>query len=190
MKCFLTKCQNRTIFDVSEFQSYLNINDIILSMKNFKEIENYYNNKFNLDACSATLNDNPRQLTYELCINNTLTKKGNNTDNLIKIIEDYINNIYNQDEMNDNNPNFLRINLFNSEFFQLIEFIFYNYIYGIDKLLSNIIKSSLSDYLDTKKKIIITFIFFLILIKKQEMQEDFSLEQKIHFLRSIMDQLN
>ena len=164
MKCFLTKCQNRTIFDVSEFQSYLNINDIILSMKNFKEIENYYNNKFNLDACSATLNDNPRQLTYELCINNTLTKKGNNTDNLIKIIEDYINNIYNQDEMNDNNPNFLRINLFNSEFFQLIEFIFYNYIYGIDKLLSNIIKSSLSDYLDTKRKIIITFIFFLILI--------------------------
>ena len=164
MKCFLTKCQNRTIFDVSEFESYLNINDIILSMKNFKEIENYYNNKFNLNACGATLNDNPRQLTYELCINNTLTKKGNNTDNLIKIIEDYINNIYNQDEMNYNNPNFLRINLFNSEFFQLIEFIFYNYIYGIDKLLSNIIKSSLSDYLDTKKKIIITFIFFLILI--------------------------
>ena len=65
---------------------------------------------------------------------------------------------------NYNNPNFLRINLFNSEFFQLIEFIFYNYIYGIDKLLSNIIKSSLSDYLDTKRKIIIAFIFFLILI--------------------------
>ena len=164
MKCFSSRCHNKTTFELAELESDDNIDEIIIGMKNFKDINDYYNNKILINACEAIQNDMFGQKNYEECINDTFIKKGNNTDNLMKLIENRIDSIYLREEMNNNSKNFQRTDLFISEDYQIIEYVYYNYIYGIDKILGNIIKSNLARYLSDKKRIIITLLLCLIII--------------------------
>ena len=166
MKCFISNCGNKTTFDLSEFKSYSNINKVIIGLKKFEEINSYYNNKILVNACDSLEREHSKQNDIDLCNNDTFIKRGNNSDNLIKLVENKIANVYIKDEMDSNNTlNYERENLFKSEEYQEIEYIFYNYIYGIDKSLSEIIKSNLNSYLMKKKLIIIALLFSLILIQ-------------------------
>ena len=163
MKCYISNCDNKTTIDIGGIDSYSNIDEIVIGLRNFKAINYYYNNKILLNACEAARNDYSGQKTIEECVNDTFIKKGNNTDNLIQIIEDKINSIYLLDEMNNNNTDFKRSDLFISESYQIVEYIYYNYIYGVDKVLGDVIKSNLLNYLNDKKRIIITLILCLII---------------------------
>ena len=163
MKCYISNCNNKTIIDIGGIDSYSNIDQIVIGLKNFKEINYYYNNKILLNACEAVKNDFLGQKSIEECANDTFISKGNNTDNLIQIIENQINDIYLLEEMNNNNSNFKRSDLFISESYQIAEYIYYNYVYGVDKVLGDVIKSNLVDYLNDKKRIIITLILCLII---------------------------
>ena len=163
MKCYISNCGNKTKINLYAIDSYSNIDEIVIGLKNFKEINNYYNNKILLNACEAVKNDIFNQISPEECINDIFIKKGNNTDNLIQIIENKISNIYLLDEMNKNNINYQKADLFISEDYEVVEYIYYNYIYGIDKVLGGVIKSNLIDYLNEKKAIIITLILCLII---------------------------
>ena len=116
-----------------------------------------------MNACEAVKNDFLGPKSIEECANDTFISKGNNTDNLIQIIENQINDIYLLEEMNNNNSNFKRSDLFISESYQIAEYLYYNYVYGVDKVLGDVIKSNLVDYLNDKKRIIITLILCLII---------------------------
>ena len=98
MKCYISNCGNKTKINLYAIDSYSNIDEIVIGLKNFKEINNYYNNKILLNACEAVKNDIFNQISPEECINDIFIKKGNNTDNLIQIIENKISNIYLLDE--------------------------------------------------------------------------------------------
>ena len=163
MKCYISNCDNKTTIDIGGIDSYSNIDEIVIGLRNFKAINYYYNNKILLNACEAVRNVYSGQKTNEECVNDTFIKKGNSTDNLIQIIENKINSIYLLDEMNNNNTDFKRSDLFISESYQIVEYIYYNYIYGVDKVLGDVIKSNLLNYLNDKKRIIITLILCLII---------------------------
>ena len=165
MKCYISQCKNESVFELEEFRRYYDIDDIIIGLKNFKELDYYYNNKLLLDACGAVINGNFNQISNNGCYNDSFIKKGNNTDNFIKIIERKISNIYMKDQMENDDLNYQRADLFKSEDYQIIEYIYYNYIYGVDKVLSGIIKTNSDDYLYNKKMIIIVLIFALILVQ-------------------------
>ena len=164
MKCNISSCNNETTFQLEELDNDKEIDEIIIGLKNFKDINDYYNNKILLNACEAVENDMVGQKNVTECINDTFIKKGNNTDNLMKLIENKIAKIYYMDEMKRNESNYNRTNLFISEDYQKIELIYYNYIYGVDKVLEKVIIKNLQDYLNNKARIIITLILSLILI--------------------------
>ena len=163
VKCFISSCDNRTKFDFDDIYEYSNMNDIVIGLKNFDKINTYYNNKILLNACEATKNDLLGQKGIDECINDTFIKKGNNTDNLMQIISNQINNIYLLHEMYSGNISYKKEELFISEEYQIIEHIYYNYIYGVDQALGEVIKSNLKDYLNSKKRIIISLILCLML---------------------------
>jgi len=165
VKCYISQCKNISTFNLEEFKRYSDIDNIIIGLKNFEKLEYYYNNKILLDACGAVINGNFNQISNADCYNDSFVKKGNNTANLLKIIESTISNIYMKDQMKDHNQDYQRADLFKSEDYQIIEHIYYNFIYGVDKVLSEIIKTNLDDYLCNKKIIIIVLIFALILVQ-------------------------
>ena len=163
VKCFISSCDNKTKFDFDDIYSYSNMDDIVIGLKNFDEINEYYNNKIVLNACAATKNNFLGQKDIDECFNDTFIKKGNNTDNLIQIISNQINNIYLLHGMYSGNISYKKEELFISEDYQIIEHIYYNYIYGVDQVLGEVIKSNLKDYLNSKRRIIISLILCLML---------------------------
>ena len=94
MKCFISKCGNRTKFDLSDFRSYSIIDKVVIGLKKFDEINSYYNNKILVNACDSVENVYASQHSKEICINDTYVKRGNNSDNLIKLVEDKIVSVY------------------------------------------------------------------------------------------------
>ena len=115
MKCFISQCGNRTIFDLSDFRSYSNIDKVVIGLKKFDEINSYYNDKILVNACESVENEYAEQHTKEICINDTYVKRGNNSDNFIKLVENKISYVYIKDEMEKNQKNYERANLFKSE---------------------------------------------------------------------------
>ena len=172
MKCFISSCQNNTILDYSEFKSFLEIRKLVIGLKNFEEANDYYNNQYLLDACDASIDRSIDEDRYKLCLNESIIGSANNTDNLLKLIDNIIDNIYKQDEMDlylKNNTNITinqrhRLNLFNKTNFQMVEHIFYNYIFSVGDLFEITVKRNLKDYLQIKKRIVILLVFGLALI--------------------------
>ena len=172
MKCFISSCQNNTILDYSEFKSFLEIRKLVIGLKNFEEANDYYNNQYLLDACDASIDRSIDEDRYKLCLNESIIGSANNTDNLLKLIDNIIDNIYKQDEMDlylKNNTNITinqshRLNLFNKTNFQMVEHIFYNYIFSVGDLFEITVKRNLNDYLQIKKRIVILLVFGLALI--------------------------
>ena len=200
VKYFIGGYDNKTILDYSELQSYLKIRDMIKGLKNFEEIEEYYNNKYLLDACYAVIDKDLEKEKYDQCLNDSIIASANNTDNLMKLIDNIIDNIYKQDEMDRyvrelnktlNATNNNRLALFNESNFQRVEYIFYNYIFLVGDFFENVTISNLKNYLTTKKRIIIILIFSLsiIIILYGALFMIFYIPRLIHFLsvsRSVM----
>ena len=85
---------------------------------------------------------------------------GNNTDNLIQIIENYVFAIKKEYEINNKtNPNYKKIQLFSSENFKNIEHIFCNYIYPVADIFKELLLNEVNNYLQN----ISFFVKFLII---------------------------
>ena len=111
------------------------------------------------------------QLEYDNCINDTLIISGNNTDSLIRLIGDLYDNIkkeyYIQIEKNNGNnkdiPN-IKLGLYATDYFQLMEKIYYKYISPIGKNFAEFITIDLNHFLNANKILIILLIIFFILL--------------------------
>ena len=170
VKCFISECNTSTVLDYSELKSNDNIQEIIKGIRHFQEIEDFYNNKFLLNACKAAINEEVQKRRYDLCINDSVIISANNTDNIMKLIENIIDNIYKKDEMdqgriktlaNGTNITYFRQLLFNETIFQNIENIFYKYVFSVDEILEDVIEKSLNDYLKIRKNLLVILIFCL-----------------------------
>ena len=173
IKCFISECDTSIQLNYSELQSTENIQEIIKGLKYFEEIDDFYNNRFLLNACDAVINKNKEEKRYELCINDSIIIGANNTENIMKLIENTIDNIYKKDEMNKGknitledgkNITYYRQLIFNDSNFQMIENIFYKYIFSIDDIFEEIVKTNLDEYLKFKKYLLIILVFCFALI--------------------------
>ena len=167
VKCFISSCDNRTILNYTEFKSNREIRDMMKGLRNFKKIEDYYNNKYLLNACEAVIDKILEKEKFDYCTkNDSIISTANNTDNLLKLADNIIDNIYKKEEMNRHTngvqPN--KLSLFNESNFQNIEYIFYNYIFLVGDFLADIIKNNLDEYLLMKKRILIILVCCLTLV--------------------------
>ena len=165
LKCYLSSCQNTTTLNYDDFRNYSSIDKIIKGIKKFKEINDYYNNRFVVDSCKALMQEKQDNSTAFICIKDQIAQTGNNTYNLMKILENKINNIYNLDSMKSNQPEHSRISLFKSDEYQKIEHIFHFYVEKLNDVISQVIKSNLISYLSDKKRIIIILVSCLIIVQ-------------------------
>ena len=172
VKCFISECNTSTKLDYSKLKSTDTIQEVIKGLKYFENIEDYYNNKYLLNACEAAMDSNKEKERFELCKNDSIITSANNTDNLMKLIENIIDNIYKKEEMdegtnktlpNGTNVTYYKQLLFGDTNFQSIENIFYKYIFSVDRTFKNIINRNLYIYLKYKKRILVILIVFFAL---------------------------
>jgi hypothetical protein len=85
-------------------------------------------------------------------MNDTLIMSANNTDNLLKLVDDWVDNIHKEDDMNIDSygENYNRRILFNTSYFKNIEHMFYKYIFNVSDRFQSVVKKDLEDYLKKK----------------------------------------
>ena len=146
IKCFMSGCKNKKTLNFTLLDDPNLITEVIKGINNFEKISDYYNNKYLLDACGAIYRD-VNDIKYQECKNDSFIDSSNNTDNILKLIDDWVDNIHKEDQM-INEPN--RRNLFKLEHFKNIEYMFYKYIFNVSNNFQLVVKEDLKNYLDNK----------------------------------------
>ena len=151
IKCFMSYCLNETTLKFNLLEDPNLISEVIKGADKFPKINEYYNNKFLLNACGATF-ENEEDERYIQCMNDTLIMSANNTDNLLKLVDDWVDNIHKEDDMNIDSygENYNRRTLFNTSYFKNIEHMFYKYIFNVSDRFQSVVKKDLEDYLKKK----------------------------------------
>ena len=147
IKCFMSYCHNSSALNFTLLDNPNLINEVIKGANNFPKVHDYYNNKFLLNACGSIYKDTNDQ-GYIDCMNDNLIASANNTDNLLKLIDDFVDNILKEDSMNNDD----RRNLFNTTYFNQIEYMFFKYIFNVSDYFHLVVKEDLEDYLRNKTK--------------------------------------
>jgi hypothetical protein len=161
IKCFMSDCQNSKKLEYNELVDMDQIQEVIKGINLFDQVYDFYNNKFLLDACAAYLDGGKNNPQYDSCKEETLIKSANNTDNLIKLINDYLENIHKEHDMETKVPNYYKQKLFGTTYFQTMEEIFYLYVLPVGTVFAKIVKDDFKSYLKFEKSIILTLIICL-----------------------------
>ena len=164
VKCFMSECDNTTtlVFDDSKIKSQ--IQEVIKAIALFDEVKTFYNEKYLLNACSSAIDINKNKSEFDKCMNETLIKSANNTDNLIKIISNTVDKITKEYNISKTNSANDHTKLFNQEYFSDIEKIFYNYIIPVGDYFASLVNSDLDHYLGERKNIIIILVIVLVVV--------------------------
>ena len=161
VKCFMSGCQNKTMLHFNDSKIKDQVQDIIRAIPLYDGVKNFYNEKYLLNACASAIDKTTRENDYNKCMNSTLIHSANNTDNLIKIIENNVQKIYKQYKNSENKEPNNHTELFNTTFFTQVEEIFYNYIIPVGDFFSSIVVNDLDKYLGEKKYIVVILIIIL-----------------------------
>ena len=172
VKCFMSECKIYNDLIFNELISKENIQDIVQGISIFKEMDTFYNEKFLLDACGAIYSYNTSE--YDECITDELIQSANNTESLLKLISETIDNIYQDQEFkqgtyytltNGSKTKYKNYFLFSSTSFNTLEYVFYKYIAPVANNFTSICINCLLDYLNDKRNIVIALvIIFCILV--------------------------
>ena len=154
IKCFMSKCQTNNKLNYSNLVNMELIQEVIKGINLFNDVSEFYNNKFLLDACGASIDIDKNYEKYQKCLNETLIISANNTDNLIKLIEDLVENIYKEHNMSESEENYFKEKLYNTTFFQEMEEIFYKYIIPVGNIFAEIVNEDFNIFLKKEKTII------------------------------------
>lgn len=173
IKCMISVCKIEKNLDYSiEFVDRTQIENIIRDIAEFRELSDFYNNKFLLNACLVISNDTTSSM-YSKCMNDTVIKSANNTDSLLKLVDETVDTISKDKDMKlgkaylfANNKTVIFSNplLFETNYFKDLEYVFYNYITPISDNFADIVSLSLNNYLLNQRTIIIILICILGLI--------------------------
>ena len=106
------------------------------------------------------MNPESQKEAYEACLSDSIIINANNTNNLMKLIEIYVDDIKKEYEININNdPNYRKIELFNSTNFKNMDYAFITYILPVAEIFKQAIVESLNEFLSGEE----IFISFLII---------------------------
>lgn len=150
IKCFLSKykCHNQTKKNHIELFNYNIIQNVIKGLNLFPKLSYFYNEQFLLNACGAAINNDTDPDSYKNCLNDTIIITVNNTENILKFIDDLIAILIKEYDINKKeNDNYDIRNLFNETYYREIEKIFFKYFMGVDENFSNCILQDLSLFL-------------------------------------------
>jgi len=163
IKCFLSDCQNKKILNSSSLEKYDIIQEVTKGLNLFPNVNEFYNEKFLLNACSAAFNKEREFDEYNNCLNDMTIKMANNTDNLIKLINELIFNIKKKYEFSYmENYYYNKRDLFNSSSYSEIEKMFFKYLINVPKSFIIYAANDLYDYLFQKLIIVIILIVIFI----------------------------
>ena len=147
IKCFLSGCQDIQKIESNILFNYDIIQDIIKGLNLFTNVNHFYNDKYLINACAAAINKEEKLEEYNKCMDDFTIKTANNTENLLKLMDDLIYNIKNEFEINCNNDSFCRKNLFSDINYKQIEKIFFEYIMPVEGNFVNYILDDLNLFL-------------------------------------------
>ena len=139
------------------------IQEVIKGITTFNEVKNFYNEKFLLNACAAAIDKNENEEEYNLCLNENLIVSANNTDNLIKLVDSIVDNIYKEDKMNIENKTegYTKYQLFGKSYFNQMELIFYKYIIPVGDNFARLVNEDLDHYLTERKILVLILVCVL-----------------------------
>ena len=161
IKCFMSECQNKTYLEYNNLVNMDLIQEVIKGINLFSNVNKFYNKKYLLDACAACMEAEENYEYYLNCTNETLIISANNTDNLIKLIEDLVENIYKEYEMESNTEGFYKEKLYSTSYFQQMEEIFYLYIIQVGDLFAKTVYNDFNSFLRNKKTLITILVICL-----------------------------
>ena len=170
IKCFMSNCNNKNNLNYSEIADTKLMLDIIMGVNAFEKVSNFYYNNFLKNACGSAIDNKTNPIEYLNCLKDDLIISGNNTDSLIRLISDVVDNIkkeyYIQIEKEGENKNIekIKLSLFGTDYFQLMEKIYYKYILPVGNKFADITTSDLNYFLNNNRTLIILFILLLIVL--------------------------
>lgn len=143
------------------------LQSIVQGITIFPELSDFYSNKYLSNACEAAYDNETETEQYEQCMNDVLVKSANNSDSLLKLVSETIDDIYKEADMmkgtevefaNGTTGEYTTLLLYNSSSFLDIENVFYNFITPISPRLNEVFERGLKKYLDNKKVVVIILI--------------------------------
>ena len=167
IKCYISECKNKTEINYTDLVNYSDIKEVIIAINLFSKTSKFYNEQYLFDACGAAIYNTSNSDEYEECLSDSIIKTTNNTDNLLKYVDDLISALKKECEIqNRTDGNYYKKNLFNETNYRDIEKIFFKYFMGVDENFINCISIDLSIFLSHNQTLVIIYmiIFSLILI--------------------------
>jgi len=152
IKLFISECDNKTNLDFTRLVDMSLIEEVIYGVELFPKVEDFYYMKFLQDVCLAGINDTESE-KFLYCRNDPLMISANNTDNVLRLIDDLIDSIIKEDGMNKD----YKRNLYNTSLFRQIEYMHYIYVFDVGDNLEDALTNGLNSYLFQKKIFIIIF---------------------------------
>ena len=170
IKCFMSNCQNKTNLEYSHIANTELMLNVIEGMNAFHEVSEFYNLNFLANACGTVINNETSPVKYNECMNDTLIISANSTDSLIRLITDIVNNLKTEygirEEKKADNKTIeeIKLSLFETEYFQLMEKAFFKYILPVGNNFAEIVTIDLNNYLNGNKTLIILLILLLFIL--------------------------
>ena len=151
IKCMMSNCDVKNELEYSTLVNKSEIQSIVQAINLFPELDDFYNNKFLINACDAAFDKKLNETVYESCMKDVLIQSANNTDSLLKLIDETVGNIKKEQEMKvQEDKEFDNVKLYNTSSFNELETIFYKYVAPVSYNVDSIITSSLKVYLETQ----------------------------------------
>jgi hypothetical protein len=167
IKCLISGCKTNTHLSYKiDFVDRTQIENIIRDITHFTELNEFYNNKFLLNACLVLHNDT-ETTKYKACMADKVIQSANNTDSLLKLLQETVSTIAKDKDMKigkaylfgDNQTvAFTNPLLFESNYFKDLEYVFYNFITPISDNFAVVVSESLNNFLLERRQIIVILI--------------------------------
>ncbi len=168
VKCSMSNCDITNNLNFTDLINIYDIQDIVQALSIYGELDVFYNRKFLLDACAVVfMNDDDN---YNNCIKEELIQSANNTESILKLIEETIDNIYKEQSIKTNTNVILKDGreepfknyyLYESESFNILEKVFYKYVIEVSDNFSILCMDNLLEYLNQKRNLIISLVCIL-----------------------------
>ncbi|MCQ2816891.1 MAG: PAS domain S-box protein, partial [archaeon] len=195
VKCMMSECTGITDtneLDYSVLENRNEIQAIVQGITIFDELNDFYNQKFLLNACQTAFDEVTQPDLFKICTDSPIVLSANNTDSLLKIVDYTVDNIYKDRIMKTNMTityngipsDFRPKMLYDTPQFLTLENIFYYFITPVSDNFAKVFQSSLDDYLSQKKTIMLLLIilFGVIMIAISLYIAIFFVDRLIHLL--------
>ena len=170
IKCFMSNCQNETYLNYSHIANTELMLSVIEGMNAFEKISEFYNLNFLSNACGSVISNETSPAKYDECMNDTLIISANSTDSIIRLITDIVENIKTEYDIREEKKaknqtkKEVKLSLFETDYFQLMEKAFYKYILPVGNNFAEIVTIDLNNYLNRNRTLIILLILLLFIL--------------------------